>query len=58
MGMALDEPKDNERPIDVNGIGVLIEEKALPLVDGLTVDYVIDPDGEGFTISGGADCSC
>ena len=56
MGMALDEPKENEKPMDVNGINVLIEAEALPLVDSLTVDYVSDPDGEGFTIVGGSSC--
>ena len=56
MGMALDEPKENEKPMDINGINVLIEESALPLVDGVTVDYVTDPDGEGFTIIGASAC--
>ncbi len=58
MGMALDEPVEDEKPISVNGIDVLIEEFALSLSDGTTLDYVTLPDGEeGFTITGAGD-SC
>ena len=49
--MALDEPKENEQPIHVNGIDVLVEDFVRPLVDGTTVDYVNNPDGKGFVIS-------
>jgi Fe-S cluster assembly iron-binding protein IscA len=57
MGMALDEPKEDEKPVDVNGIGVLIADFARPFTDGTTIDYVIRPDGEGFMINGPGD-SC
>lgn len=57
MGMALDEPKEDEKPVEVNGIGVLIADFVRPFMDGTTIDYVKNPDGEGFTISGsGGSC--
>jgi Fe-S cluster assembly iron-binding protein IscA len=57
MGMALDELKENEKPVEVNGIGVLIEDFARPFADGTTIDYIIRPDGEGFIINGpGGEC--
>ncbi len=49
--MALDEPKADEQPIQVNGISVLIAEIAKPFVDNATVDYVKEAYGEGFVIS-------
>jgi Fe-S cluster assembly iron-binding protein IscA len=55
--MALDEPRNDEQPIQVNGIGVLIGDEEKALVEGATVDYVKDGYREGFTI-GSADDSC
>ncbi len=52
MGMALDEPQENEQPVHVNGIDVLVEDSVRPLVDDTTIDYVEHPYGEGFTITG------
>ena len=52
MGMALDEPEDNEQSVSVNGIDVLIADFAQPFVDGTTIDYVRQPQGEGFIITG------
>ncbi len=49
--MALDEPKADEKPVQVNGISVLIAEIAKPFVDNATVDYVKEPYGEGFVIT-------
>jgi Fe-S cluster assembly iron-binding protein IscA len=55
--MALDEPLVDEKPVQVNEIGLLIAEEAEPWVDEMTIDYVKDPDREGFTIKGsGEDC--
>ncbi len=51
MGLALDEPKEDEQPIQVNGINVLIAEIAKPFVDNAPVDYVKEPYGEGFVIA-------
>ncbi len=53
MGMALDEPKDKEVPVKANGIDVLISDKDKGYAEGNVIDYIIAPDGEGFTISKG-----
>jgi Fe-S cluster assembly iron-binding protein IscA len=52
MGMALDEPEENEQPIRVNGVDVLIADFARPFVDGTTIDYIKQPQAEGFIING------
>ena len=52
MGMALDEPDDNETPVTVNGIGVLVSEPVQPYVTGTVIDYVNEPHGEGFVLKG------
>jgi len=57
VGMALDEPKETEQPVEVNGIGVLLDDAARPYVDGTTVDYIKQPNGEGFVFTG-AGSSC
>ena len=51
--MALDEPEENEQPVQVNGIDVLIADFARPLVEDTTVDYITQGNGGGFTITGG-----
>ena len=53
MGMALDEPKENEQPLHVNGIDVLVEEIIRPILDETTIDYDSD---EGFVIAGSGAC--
>lgn len=52
MGMALDEPHGNEQPLQVNGIGVLIEDTIKPYIGDTTIDYIKDRSGEGFVIQG------
>jgi Fe-S cluster assembly iron-binding protein IscA len=57
MGLALDEPKDNEQTVRANGIDLLVAEMAMPFVEEATVDYVKDTYGEGFIITtAGATC--
>jgi Fe-S cluster assembly iron-binding protein IscA len=57
MGMALDEPEENEQPVQVNGIDVLIADFARPLIESTTVDYIKESQGEGFVITG-ANSAC
>ena len=52
MGMALDEPRENEKPIQINGVGVLISEFGISNMDDTTIDYVTKTPNEGFTITG------
>lgn len=56
MGLALDEPNENEAAIEINGIDVLISSEVRSFTDGNKLDYVTSPYGEGFSISGGASC--
>ena len=58
IGMALDEPLVDEKPVQVNDIGFLIADEAEPWVDEMTIDYVKDPYREGFTIKGPAEDCC
>ena len=51
MGLALDEPNENEETTQVNGIDVLIADAVKAFTDGNTIDYVNLPDGEGFIIA-------
>jgi Fe-S cluster assembly iron-binding protein IscA len=57
MGMALDEPEENEQPVQVNGIDVLVADFVRPYVNDAVVDYVKQTYGEGFVLTGaGGSC--
>jgi len=58
LGLALDEPNENEETTQVNGIDVLIADAIKAFADGNTIDYVNLPDGEGFTIASAGYTSC
>jgi len=58
LGLALDEPNENEETTQVNGIDVLIADAVKAFADGNTIDYVNLPDGEGFTITSAGHTSC
>jgi len=58
LGLALDEPNENEETTQVNGIDVLIADAVKAFTDGNTIDYVNLPDGEGFTITSAWHTSC
>ena len=58
MGLALDEPNENEETTQVNGIDVLISDTVKAFADRNTIDYVNSPDGEGFTITSAGHTSC
>jgi hypothetical protein len=44
LEIALDELKENEQPVNVDGVDILIEETDMKMLDGCT----IEPDGPGF----------
>ena len=58
MGMALDEPEQDEQPVSINGVDVLIAEMVKPFTEGNTLDYVKYPDGEGFVLGPEGGYSC
>jgi Fe-S cluster assembly iron-binding protein IscA len=56
--MALEEPKENEKTVIVNGIDLLIWDEIKPYTDKSTIDYIDDPEKSGFTIRLEGKCSC
>lgn len=53
LGMALDEATDNDETFESGGFTFLVEKQLLEEAKPIKVDYVITPQGEGFTISSG-----
>ena len=49
--MALDEPEDNEIPVQINGLDVLIADMVKPFIEGNILDYRKTPEGEGFVLA-------
>ena len=58
MGLALDEPKENEDTINVNGIDVLIADEVKFTASANKIDYIESPLGEGFIITPKSGQSC
>ena len=58
LGLALDEPGENENTTNVNGIDVLISEDVKPTAELNKIDYIKSPDGEGFVIGPKSGQSC
>ena len=66
MGMALDEPKDNDEIIEDNGVTYLIEKGLYEDVKPINVDFIEAAMGSGFSITSnlskgdacGGSCSC
>jgi Fe-S cluster assembly iron-binding protein IscA len=54
--MALDEPTENEKPVQVNGIEVLMADFARSLTDETVIDYVDEPSGSGFLVKDDSSC--
>ena len=54
--MALDEPEENEKTVEINGLDVLIDDYVRPFTDGTKLDYVKRPGGEGFIMDSGSSC--
>jgi Fe-S cluster assembly iron-binding protein IscA len=49
--LALEEPNEDEKAIQVNGIDVLIQDELKVYTDRSTIDYINGPGRSGFTIS-------
>ena len=58
MGLALDEPNENEDTTQVNGIDILIAGPVKAFTDGNTTDYMNSPDGQGFVITSAGYTPC
>jgi len=58
LGVALDEPGQNEKPVVIDGVDILVAEHIRPYVDGARIDYGKRWfRGEGFTVSA-SELSC
>jgi hypothetical protein len=52
LGLALDEPSGDEKPIQVNGLDFLIADEVKMFADRSSLDYMTSP-YEGFIIRPG-----
>jgi len=50
-GMSVDRPGADDVVVGENGAQILVDPKALPFVDGSTIDYVDGLTGAGFKVS-------
>ena len=50
MGLALDEPSDDDEQMTVDGIEVLVERRAAPFAAQSLIDFVDSMWGRGFSI--------
>ncbi len=65
LGMALDEPKDEDQMIDEKGIKFVIDKDLLNQAQPISVDFIETPRGSGFQLTsalpkaeGGCGSSC
>ncbi|WP_252312276.1 hypothetical protein [Sinobaca sp. H24] len=59
MGLALDEPAEDDERREINGIDVAIEKQVLPHVENITLDVQTNSDGQsGLVMDGGSDSDC
>lgn len=58
MGLALDEPGENDNKLSLNGVDLLAEASLNSFLDGQVIDFVNSGMREGFVISPeyGSDC--
>jgi Fe-S cluster assembly iron-binding protein IscA len=58
LGLALDEPGDDDNKISLNGIELLAEKSLSSLLEGQKIDFVNSEDRSGFVISQEYGSSC
>lgn len=51
MGLALDEPKNNDKVFDNDSLKFLVEDSLLTATGGITVDYIDAGPRSGFGIT-------
>ncbi|PLX93636.1 MAG: hypothetical protein C0621_07080 [Desulfuromonas sp.] len=51
MGLALDEPQDEDVQVEANEITLLMEAEVKPYAASQQLDYICNARGEGFTIA-------
>ena len=50
MGLALDEPTEQDNQIDLNGINLLAEKSLTSFLEGQVIDFVNSGGREGFVV--------
>ena len=62
MGMALDEPEQNDEQFDKDGIRYVVDKELLEMAKPIKVDFLETDNGSGFYITSGMSscgtCSC
>lgn len=58
MGLALDEPGENDNKINLNGIELLVEKAINSFMEDQVIDFVNSGMREGFVISAEYGSSC
>jgi iron-sulfur cluster assembly protein len=48
--IGFDKVRENDTIIEKDGIKIVVDKDNIPLVNGVNIDYVITPFGEGFKI--------
>lgn len=56
LGLSLNEPHDDDIVQVINGIRVAIENRAVPYVKGISLDYQETSSGSGLVLSGSNCC--
>ncbi|HVW20671.1 MAG TPA: iron-sulfur cluster assembly accessory protein [Opitutaceae bacterium] len=49
-GMSFDEAKDGDAAFESEGVGMLVDPKSLPFLDGVSIDFDDGLHGKGFEI--------
>jgi Fe-S cluster assembly iron-binding protein IscA len=58
LGLALDEPNDNDTKLNLNGIELVAEKKLKSFLEDQVIDFVNSGFREGFVISPEYGSSC
>jgi len=58
LGVALDEPSENEKTTQVDGFEVLIGDEVKPFASGNVLDWVKAFGGEGFVVRPESGAAC
>jgi Fe-S cluster assembly iron-binding protein IscA len=58
LGLALDEPGEDDSTLHLNGIEILAEKKLLPYLEGQLIDFINSRYETGFSISPEHGSSC
>ncbi len=58
MGLALDEPKEEEKIVRINEMDILMDSMVKPFTKDQVLDYIRSPEGQGFVFTSAAGGGC